>query len=281
MDGDAMAGEHVATALLDPRDRGGTVPLRPLSADVIVSVVGPVADRAAVVAESFRVLRPGGRLRISDEPGDGAAAGPLTSARYRELLLRSGFVGSDITVTAERPRHSVLVQATKPPITAGLEIRPMRAADAGQVLAIYQAGLDDDHASFETVAPTWDRFDAGRLRHLRYVAVDSLTGVVGGWIAAAPVSARAVYAGVVEHSVYVHPGHKGQGIGRALLTALIAGCEDAGVWTIQAGIFPENTASRTLHRALGFRVVGTRRRVGRHRGRWRDMLLLERRSEML
>ncbi|NUW34569.1 N-acetyltransferase family protein [Nonomuraea sp. SMC257] len=150
--------------------------------------------------------------------------------------------------------------------------------DAEQVLAIYQAGLDSGQASFETVAPTWEGFTAGKLPHLRYVAADTETGEVVGWVAASRVSTRPVYAGVVEHSVYVHPGCQAHGIGRALLTAFVAAGEDAGVWTIQSGIFPENTASLVLHQALGFRVVGTRERVGCHRGIWRDVLMLERRS---
>ncbi|WP_327085749.1 GNAT family N-acetyltransferase [Nonomuraea sp. NBC_01738] len=160
----------------------------------------------------------------------------------------------------------------------GLEIRPMRAADADQVLAVYQAGLDTGQASFETTAPSWEGFDAGRLSNLRYVAADTTTGDVAGWIAASPVSTRAVYAGVIEHSVYVHPGCQAHGIGRALLTAFIAAAEDAGVWTIQSAIFPENTASLSLHESLGFRVVGTRERLACHHGVWRDVILLERRS---
>ncbi|HUR03320.1 MAG TPA: GNAT family N-acetyltransferase [Nonomuraea sp.] len=170
------------------------------------------------------------------------------------------------------------MQAIKPAIGPGLEIRPMREADAAQVLAIYQAGLDTGQASFETVAPSWEGFSAGKLPHLCYVAADTKTGELVGWVAASAVSARPVYAGVVEHSVYVHPGRQTHGIGRALLSAFIAASEDAGVWTIQSGIFPENAASLSLHQGLGFRVVGTRERVGRHHGVWRDVLMVERRS---
>ncbi|AQZ70507.1 N-acetyltransferase [[Actinomadura] parvosata subsp. kistnae] len=156
----------------------------------------------------------------------------------------------------------------------------MRASDASQVLAIYQAGLDTGQASFETIAPSWEAFTAARLPHLRYVAADTGTGQVAGWVAASQVSARPVYAGVVEHSIYVHPGCQAHGIGRALLSAFIAAGEDAGVWTIQSGVFPENAASLALHQALGFRVVGTRERLGRHHGVWRDVLLIERRSDV-
>jgi phosphinothricin acetyltransferase len=156
-------------------------------------------------------------------------------------------------------------------------VRPMRADDAERVLKIYQAGLDAGDASFETTAPTWAAFDAGKLPEYRFVAVDGDDTVLG-WIAVSAVSSRAVYAGVVEHSVYVAPAVHGRGIARVLLETLIAATEAAGVWTIQSGVFPENTASLTLHGRAGFRVVGVRDRIGRHHGRWRDVVLLERRS---
>jgi len=151
---------------------------------------------------------------------------------------------------------------------------------ADQVLAIYQAGIDEGNATFETEAPNWERFTATRLPGHRFVALDG-DGTVVGWTACVPVSDRCVYAGVVEHSVYVHPDHRGRHIGRRLLDALIAATEAAGVWTIQSGIFPENTASLALHQAAGFRVVGTRQRLGRHHGVWRDVTLIERRSPSL
>ncbi|XVQ86811.1 N-acetyltransferase family protein [Microbispora siamensis] len=157
-------------------------------------------------------------------------------------------------------------------------IRPMRETDAAQVLAIYQAGLDGGNASFETTAPTWQAFDAAKLPLHRHVAVDAVSGQVVGWIAVSAVSSRCVYAGVVEHSVYVHPDHGGRGVGLALLNALIQSTETEGIWTIQSGVFPENTASLRLHEKAGFRVVGTRHHVGRHHDRWRDVVLLERRS---
>jgi phosphinothricin acetyltransferase len=105
-----------------------------------------------------------------------------------------------------------------------------------------------------------------------------LDDAVAGWVATSAVSDRCVYAGVVEHSVYVAPAAQGRRVGRALLTALISSTEAAGVWTIQTGIFPENTASLALHHGCGFRTVGTRERMGRHHGRWRDVMMLERRS---
>ncbi|MGC5016959.1 GNAT family N-acetyltransferase [Micromonospora sp. DT47] len=163
---------------------------------------------------------------------------------------------------------------------ADTAIRPMRTDDADRVLAIYQAGLDGGNASFETVAPTWAAFDAGRLPDHRLVAVDG-DDTVFGWVAVSPASTRAVYAGVVEHSVYVDPTAQGRGIARLLLDALIASTESAGIWTIQSGVFPENTASLALHQRAGFRVIGVRERVGRHHSRWRDVVLLERRSPVI
>lgn len=155
----------------------------------------------------------------------------------------------------------------------------MRADDAAAVLAIYQAGLDTGQASFETSAPTWDSFNTSRLLAHRFVV--EADGQVSGWVAVSPVSARPVYAGVVEHSVYVHPAARGRGLGRLLLDALIASTEAAGIWTIQSGIFPENVPSLALHVATGFRVIGTRERVGRHHGVWRDVVLVERRSPVV
>lgn len=154
----------------------------------------------------------------------------------------------------------------------------MEDRDAGQVLAIYQSGLDTRQATFETTVPSWEEFDAAKLAAHRHVAADAATGEVLGWVAASATSSRTVYAGVIEHSVYVHPEHYGRGIGAALLGALIASSEQAGIWTIQSGVFPENTASLRLHERAGFRVVGVRERIGRHYGRWRDTVLIERRS---
>jgi L-amino acid N-acyltransferase YncA/DNA-binding transcriptional ArsR family regulator len=164
---------------------------------------------------------------------------------------------------------------------AQFAIRPMRASDAGPVLAVYQAGLDAGDASFETEAPTWEAFDAAKLPAHRQVAADADTGEVLGWVAASAVSGRCVYAGVVEHSVYVAPTARRRGVGAALLQALIDSTEAAGIWTIQSGIFPENTASIRLHQREGFRVVGTRERIGRQRGHWRDVVLVERRSPII
>jgi L-amino acid N-acyltransferase YncA len=172
-----------------------------------------------------------------------------------------------------------------PPVQAGaagprhVRIAPMLDEHAGQVLDIYRLGIATGDATFESDPPVWERFIGGRLPEHRYVALDG--DRVLGWITCSPVSDRCVYAGVVEHSVYVHPDARGRGVGRALLEALIESTERAGIWTIQSGIFPENTPSLALHAAVGFRTVGTREKYGRHRGVWRDVILLERRSPMI
>jgi L-amino acid N-acyltransferase YncA len=172
------------------------------------------------------------------------------------------------------------VRAVKPAAPPGVVIRAMRARDAERVLRIYQSGIDGGDASFETEAPTWEEFDAAKTKLHRHVAEDGRTGEVLGWIAVSATSGRCVYAGVVEHSVYVDPAAGGRGVGSALLQALIESTETAGVWTIQSGVFPENTVSLRLHERAGFRVVGIRERLGRHHGRWRDVVLLERRSDV-
>jgi L-amino acid N-acyltransferase YncA len=158
-----------------------------------------------------------------------------------------------------------------------MRIVAMTAAHGNAVLAIYQAGIDEGNATFETGAPDWPTFDSSKLPGHRFVAVHD-DDTVMGWVAAVPVSDRCVYAGVVEHSVYVHPGARGQGVGRALLDALAESTEAAGIWTIQSGLFPENTASLALHRSAGYREVGRRERLGQHHGVWRDVVLVERRS---
>jgi len=158
-----------------------------------------------------------------------------------------------------------------------VSIARMQPRHAADVLAIYQAGIDGGQATFETTAPTWSAFTKVHLPAHRHVALDA-AGRVLGWIAASAVSERRVYVGVVEHSVYVRPDTRRAGVGALLLQALIASTEAAGIWTIQAGIFPENQASLALHQRSGFRTIGVRERVGRHHGAWRDVVLVERRA---
>jgi L-amino acid N-acyltransferase YncA len=144
------------------------------------------------------------------------------------------------------------------------------------VRAIYEAGIATGNATFETTAPQWSAWDAAHLAGHRLVA--RLDGRVVGWAALAPVSDRCAYAGVAEDTIYVAPEAQGRGVGRPLLAAVVVSAERGGIWTVQTGIFPENQASVRLHEACGFRVVGVRERLGRLHGRWRDVLLLERRS---
>jgi phosphinothricin acetyltransferase len=161
-----------------------------------------------------------------------------------------------------------------------MSVAPMDDGHAAAVLAIYAAGIAEGNATFETGPPPWEAFFQARLDGHRWVALD-LSGTVLGWTACTPYSARGVYAGVVEHSVYVHPDARGRGVGRRLLDTLIASTEAAGIWTIQSGVFPENAASLAVHAAAGFRIVGVRERLGRHHGVWRDVVLLERRSPLV
>lgn len=162
------------------------------------------------------------------------------------------------------------------------QIREMDAADWPAVQQIFAEGIAGGEATFEIETPTWDAFDVGKLRTPRLVAIDG-SGSVIGWAAASPVSSRAVYRGVVEHSVYVRADAQRQGVGRILLDAFVTAADAAGIWTIQSSIFPENLASLRLHERVGFRIVGHRERIARsrlgpHAGQWRDTVLIERRS---
>lgn len=155
-------------------------------------------------------------------------------------------------------------------------IDQMRASDWEQVRAIYLEGIRSGHSTFETNAPAWEKWDEGHLQFARLVMRDGET--ILGWAALSPVSRRDVYRGVAELTVYVSENARGRGIGRALLEALIDESEKNGIWTLQASIFPENTASIQLHLRCGFREVGRRERIAMLKGVWRDTLLFERRS---
>lgn len=162
-----------------------------------------------------------------------------------------------------------------------LTIRPMQVEDWPSVESIYRDGIATGNATFEAEPPSWEEFDRGKLTAGRLVAVDDTDQVVG-WVAASPVSAREVYRGVVEHSVYVSPHGRGRRIGSQLVAAFLRDIDAAGIWTVQSSIFPENAASLTLHERAGFRRVGTRERIGLMTygpwaGQWRDTLLIERR----
>lgn len=168
------------------------------------------------------------------------------------------------------------------PEPSAVTIRPMRNDDWPAVRRIFAEGIATGHATFESEAPDWERFNTSRLPRHRLVA-ESNDGAILGWAAVSPVSARPAYSGVVEHSVYVAAEARGLGVGTKLLRALAASTESDGIWTIQASVFPENEASLKVHLANGYVVVGRRQRIARMangplKGHWRDTVLIERRS---
>ena len=161
--------------------------------------------------------------------------------------------------------------------TEELTIRELRPEHWPGVARVFEDGIATRNATFETEAPTWEAWDSSHLPEHRVVALRG--GDVIGWAAVSPVSDRCCYGGVVENSVYVAESARGQGVGQRLLEELIASTEAAGIWTIEAGMFPENDGSIRLHERVGFEVVGRRKRLGKLDGVWRDVILLERRSE--
>jgi L-amino acid N-acyltransferase YncA len=175
--------------------------------------------------------------------------------------------------------HSMLADSTKyeDNINMSVKIRAMNAGDWIQVRDIYRQGIETGNATFEVNIPEWDEWNQRHLEKCRLVAADG--EVVVGWAALSSVSARTVYSGVAEVSIYVKLSARSKGIGSSLLRRLIEISEEAGIWTLQAGIFPENTESIKLHMANGFREIGIRERPGKLHGRWRDVVLLERRSK--
>lgn len=157
-------------------------------------------------------------------------------------------------------------------------VEEMQPSDWEAVRAIYLEGIAGGIATFETDAPSWEKWDAKHLPRFRFVA--RAAGAVCGWVALSAVSQRAVYAGVAELSIYVAATERRRGVGQALLSAVIASSESGGIWTLQSGVFPENEASIRLHMKNGFREVGRRERIGKRDGVWRDFILLERRSSV-
>ncbi|KRB60002.1 phosphinothricin acetyltransferase [Flavobacterium sp. Root186] len=160
-----------------------------------------------------------------------------------------------------------------------MEIRKLTPEDWQQVELIYQKGIDTGNATFQTSTPSWEYWDNSHLKSCRIV-VENDRHIIG-WAALTPVSSRCVYAGVGEVSVYVDPAHSGKGIGLILLNELVKQSEAEGIWTLQAGIFPENTASLRIHEKAGFRILGIREKIGKQNGIWRDTALLERRSPLI
>lgn len=157
-----------------------------------------------------------------------------------------------------------------------MTIQPLLPEHWPTVRKIYEQGIATGDATFQTDAPDWGEWDLSHLSYSRLAALENEEVI--GWVALTPVSGRCVYAGVAEISVYVDPRHHGKGIGKTLMQAVIVDSEAHGIWTLQAGIFPENVASIRLHETVGFRVVGVREKIGKMNGRWRDTVFLERRS---
>jgi L-amino acid N-acyltransferase YncA len=159
-----------------------------------------------------------------------------------------------------------------------VNLRPMNRSDWDSVAAIYRQGIETGNATFEKEIPAWEAWDSAHLKSCRIVAY--INSTIVGWAALSPVSGRCVYSGVAEVSVYVSDQYKGQKIGTMLLDQLVSDSEIAGLWTLQASIFPENKASILLHKKMGFRQVGYREKIGKMDSTWRDTILLERRSKV-
>jgi phosphinothricin acetyltransferase len=160
-----------------------------------------------------------------------------------------------------------------------LGIRDLRPDDWPEVARIFAEGIATGNATFETEVPSWVAWDTAHLPEHRLVG--ELDGHVVAWIALAPVSSRCCYAGVAEVSLYVGEEARGEGVGKALLAALVESAERSGIWTLETGVFPENEASLGLLQRFGFRIVGMRERIGELHGIWRDVVFLERRSEVV
>lgn len=160
-----------------------------------------------------------------------------------------------------------------------MEIDTLRPEHWPDVQRIYAEGIATGDATFETAAPGWDTWDASHLARPRLVALSH--GKTVGWAALSPVSSRCVYGGVAEVSVYVGGDQRGRGVGTLLLEHLVSASETSGIWTLQAGIFPENSTSIAIHKKLGFVEVGRRERIGKLGNEWRDVVLLERRSKVV
>ena len=176
-------------------------------------------------------------------------------------------------------RNGHLVQGYQPYYGRMVQIDYLLPSDWAAVRAIYLEGIATGNATFEQDAGDWEKWNASKLPACRLVA--RFEGNVVGWAALSPVSSRCVYGGVAEVSVYVAARAQGQGVGRDLLARLVRESEAQGLWTLQAGIFPENTASIRLHQSAGFRIVGTREKLGEMNGVWRDVVLMERRSAVV
>lgn len=261
-------------------------------------------DEAARYAHWFGCLAEPTRVRllhaVATSPG-GITVGELTEllgigqstcSHHVQWLAKVGFVvvqkrgtASVVTVNeaccvglphaADAVMGMLAARPCCPDAPPDVAVRALREADWPTVLRIYGEGIATGDATFETEVPDRDYLEQRWLPEHRWVA--EIDGEVAGWAAVAPVSARECYAGVGETSVYVGGGFRGRGVGKALLRQQVCAADDAGLWTLQTSIFPENKASLALHRQSGFRTVGVRERIAQHHGRWRDTVVLERR----
>lgn len=159
-----------------------------------------------------------------------------------------------------------------------MEITLLKQTHYPSVANIYLEGIATGHATFQTEAPDWNNWDKTHLPHSRFIAVDN--DIILGWAALTPVSSRCVYAGVAEVSIYVSTKHHGKGVGDLLMQKLVEDSEANNIWTLQSGIFPENKASIGLHIKHGFRIMGTREKIGKMNDTWRDTVIMERRSKV-
>ena len=157
-------------------------------------------------------------------------------------------------------------------------IRKMTQKDGPRVLEIYKMGIETGNATFETSIPCWEDWNSGHLKHSRFVYTDN--GKVLGWVALSPVSSRSAYEGVAEISIYIDTDTLGKGIGSLLIYQVITSSEEHGIWSLHSSVFPENTVTLKLHEKFNFRIIGTREKIAQIDGKWRDTILLERRSAM-
>ena len=206
---------------------------------------------------------------------------PSTNCQAAMLRLAEPFIllcGDALRNLVQLPSNAVLhfiVMSN----TQSCQIAPMTEQDWPAVREIFLQGIATGNATFEQAAPEWKEWSERHLPSCRLVA--RLENRIVGWAALSPVSSRCVYGGVAEVSIYVAEGARGCGVGRQLLDALVNASEQSGIWTLQAGIFPENEASIHLHQEAGFRIVGRRERLGCMNGQWRDIVLMERRSAVV
>lgn len=268
-------------------------PLSPTQAEDYAGWFATLADPTRVRLLHELTTSGSGALRVG-ELARTLGISQATCSHHVERLRRAGFVmvekaGSSSMVSVDASARTGLphaadvllgILATRPygptDLPDDVTTRPVADVDLDTVLTIYAEGLATRDATFETVVPTAEELRAKWLPGLAWVA--ELDGEVVGWTAVMPTSARDCYAGVGETSVYVSESARGRGVGKALLHTQVNEADAAGMWTLQTAIFPENRASLALHRSAGYRTLAVRPRIGRLDGRWRDTVLLERRS---